>query len=752
MIRKFLPLLSAVISASAQLPVDCANPLVGTASLDDPKLLGNAPPPGEEAYTGFTYPGPALPHRNVILGPINKDLTEAAGNHGIIFPYIHSRRTMLGFSSPMPGLTIMPVVGAWNVPPDRSYASPYDKKTEKASPGYYSVFFPDTEIRSELTTTERTGYYRFTFPKTERGTILIDLGAGDNRVEIVGDRIVRGFGRDGGRGFVAEFSKPFKNFGTFRQNPPRLEGARVRRDDAIMAGQRETSGSYAGTYLEFATSAGETVHVRITADRNIEAARQRLETDPVSFDEVHQAARKSWAEKLNLIEVKGGTPKQREMFYSTLYHSLLTPRLIAKKGAPMRGRGPDGPVAEYDRYSPIALWDTGRNQIVLLTLLEPAVKADILRSHLDMARESGWMHTSFHGDNGVIMYLGDWERGLPFDYAAVYEFLRKNATDPKGPRGKLAEYLEKGWIHDAVQENPSPPRADGDAGCDKTLEYAWSDYALARFAKKLGKEDDYQMFLARARNYANVFDKETGFMRGRTEDGSWVSPFDPFEPYYNYMFKEASAWQTVWLVPHDVKGLIDLMGGRDHFTKRLDTFFNTPYQPKGIARDVTGVVGLYCQGNQPDQHAPYLYNYAGQPWKTQELVRKILKLMYGSDTYGLAFPGMDDQGSTASWYVFSALGFYTVDPSSPDYIIGTPLFDEATLHLGNGKNLVIQAKGNSEQNLYIQSATLDGKPWNQPWFSHADIANGAKLVFQMGPKPNPDWGSAPEAAPPSMTK
>lgn len=737
-------------AVAAESPLELANPLVGTASLDR-EFIGNAPPPGEEAYTGFTHPGPALPHRWVIIDPINKDLTEAAGNHGIRFHYLHARRTMQGFSSPMGGLTIMPIVGQWNVPPDRSHASPYDKATEKASPGYYSVNFPDSGIRTELATSERTGYYRFTFPKTEEAAVLIDLGAGDNRIEVVGDRTVRG--RGGRRSFVAEFSKPFKSFGTFRQHPPRLEGARVVRDDVIEAGQREMSGSYAGAFLEFSTSEGEAVEVRITTGRGDEDAAEQLATDLQTFDEAHQTAREAWAEKLGLIEVEGGTKKQREMFYSTLYHSLMTPRLIAKKGETIRRRGGDEEtIAEYDRYTPIALWDTGRNQVVLLTLLEPEVKLDILRSHLDMARREGFMHTSFHGDNGVTMYLGDWERGLPFaDYEAVYEFLRKNAMDPAGPRGKLAEYLEKGWIHDKFQENGSPPRADGDAGADKTLEYAWSDHALAQFAKKLGKQDDYEMFLKRASNYKNVFDKETGLMRGRQEDGSWIDPFDPFEPYYNYMFKEASGWQTVWLVPHDVQGLIDLMGGRDTFNERLDFFFNTPYAPKGIARDVTGMVGLYCQGNQPDQHAPYLYCYSGQPWKTQRLVRTILRDMYGSDKWGLAFPGMDDQGSTASWYVFSALGFYPVDPSSPNYVIGSPLFNKATVHMGNGKDLVIEARNNSDENCYIQSATLNGKPWDKPWFSHADIADGGTFVFEMGPEPNKAWGAAPQDAPPSMT-
>ena len=361
--------------------------------------------------------------------------------------------------------------------------------------------------------------------------MLIDLGAGENSIEIVGDHIVRGHStrggrRDfGGRSFVAEFSKPFKAFGTFRQNQPELEGARVRRDDVTRPDSRSESGSYAGSYLQFSTTAGEQIVVRIASGRTFEAAEAQLASDSADFDDVHHHAEDLWSKKLNLIEVQGGTEKERMLFYSTLYNSLMTPWLITKKGDPLRG--PDGGVAEYDRYSPMAFWDTGRNQTMLLTLLEPDVKTNILRTHLEMARESGWMHTSFYGDHAVLMYLGDWERGLPFDYALVYPFLRKNATDPAGPRGNLAEYQAKGWVHDVVVEHPSPPYAGGNAGVDKTLEYSWDDYAMAKFAKKLGKEDDYRMFLARAHNYTNMFDASTGFMRGRNEDGSWISPFDP---------------------------------------------------------------------------------------------------------------------------------------------------------------------------------------------------------------------------------
>jgi predicted alpha-1,2-mannosidase len=351
------------------------------------------------------------------------------------------------------------------------------------------------------------------------------------------------------------------------------------------------------------------------------------------------------------------------------------------------------------------------------------------------------------------MYLGDWQRGMNFDWSGVYDYLRKNAMDPNGPRHYLAEYIKQGWISDIIPPgDPSPPYAGGKAGAATTLEYSWDDYAMALFAKKLGKEDDYRMFLQRAHNYQNVFDRSTGFMRGRTAAGSWISPFDHREPYYNFMMKEASGWSTLWLVPHDVQGLINLLGGRETFAAKLDEFFNTPYNPKGICRDCTGMIGQYVQGNQPDQQTAYYYDWAGQPWKTQKLTREILSRMYGSDKYGLAFPGMDDQGSMSSWYVFSAMGFYPVDPSSPNYILGSPIFRHVTIHMGNGREFQIVAHNNSPANLYIQSATLNGKPWNKPWFSHADIASGGMLTLEMGALPNKNWGAAPGAAPPSMSE
>jgi predicted alpha-1,2-mannosidase len=557
--------------------------------------------------------------------------------------------------------------------------------------------------------------------------------------------------------FVAEFSKPFRTFGTFRQNPPQAPSqgrGSLLGDKVVEPDARTATGPYAGSYLRFGTNEDEQVLVKIAYGQSYEMAEERLrQGNPAwDFDRIRKTAEDAWSKKLNQIEVEGGTEKEKMLFYSCLLHSFASPRLIARKGEQFTGL--DGKVrsAATDRYGPVPFWDTGRNQIVLLTLLEPDVKVDILRSQLDMARESGYMGTSFHGDNAVFMYLGDWERGLDFDWAGTYEYLRKNAVDPNGPRHYLAEYMQQGWISDVIPDtNPSPPYAGGKAGAATTLEYSWDDAAMARYAKKLGKEDDYEMFLKRSHNYQNVFDPSVGFMRGRTADGKWISPFDPGEPYYNFMMKEASGWSTLWLVPHDVQGLMNLLGGREKFAAKLDEFFATPYHPKGICRDCTGMIGQYVQGNQPDQQAAYYYDWAGQPWKTQKLARQILSSMYGSDRYGLAFPGMDDQGATSSWYVMSAMGFYPVDPSSPNYILGSPLFSDVRIHMGNGKSFEIVARDNSVKNIYIQSATLNGKTWNKPWFSHEDIAGGGRLVLQMGALPNKKWGSAPDAAPPSMT-
>jgi len=747
-------------------PVDEASPLVGTAPLNRQDLIGNAPPPGEPLYSGITSPGARLPHSATEAAPVNVNL-ELSYPTGVPTPYHYPNPTMFAFTGgggssyggraePM----IMPVVGDWTVPPVYTAAS-YDKSRETASPGYYAVHLDTFRTQVELTATARTSLMRFTFPESQRANVILNLRRKGGQVELVDARTIRGMSASDGAKersedgpyFVAEFSKPFAALGTFSSNQQHVGWGIGDKD--VAPDRRSVSGQHAGAYVTFHTKAGEQVLVKLAHGHSYAEAEQRLraESKGWDFDGVRAQARQVWARLFDRVQISGGTPQQRRMFYSTLFQSFASPRLVAHKGERFTDRNGKVQVAQHDRYGPVPFWDTGRNQIVLMMLLEPDVVQDVMRSELEMARERGYMNTSFHGDHAIFLYNGARQRGIDFDYADAYTYLRRNATDPAGPRGYLEEYDRQGWISDIVPEgNPSPPYAGGKAGADKTLEYAWDDHALADYAQALGKRDDAQLFSRRASNYRNVFDASVGFMRGKTADGQWISPFDPGEPYYNFMMKEASGWSTVWLVPHDVQGLMQLLGGREAFNRKLDAFFSTPYAPKGICRDCTGMIGQYVHGNQPDQHAPYLYAWSGQPWKTQALVRQILRDMYGSDASGNGYAGMDDQGATSSWYVLSAMGFYPVDPSSPDYIIGSPLFDAAKLRMGNGKLLEVIARNNSEANRYIQSATLNGKPWTKPWFSHKDIANGGRFEFVMGPAPNQDWGSAPGAAPPSMSQ
>ncbi len=743
--------------------VDEANPLVGTAPLDRADLLGNAPPPGEPAYSGQTSPGARVPHSGVEVAPVNVNI-ELSYPFGVPAPYHYPNATMIGFTAgggPTYGGRakpfFMPVVGDWTVPPAYTQVH-YDKARETAAPGYYSVEL-DGGTKVELTATRLSGLMQFTFPRTDRAAVLVNLPRAGGTVEVVGDRMIRGLSTPGDRDvadgpfFIAEFSKPFAGFGTFRKSPGDNAVWGIG-DKDVEANRRAVAGSYAGCYLNFAARDGATVQVKVAHGHSYAEAEARLRAEQPRWDfaGVRGAARAAWARLLNKVEVTGGTPRQRQLFYSTLFQSFASPRLVARKGEKLVRRGGEASVMAYDRYSPVPYWDTARNQLTLLELIDPDLVAATMRSELETARERGYMNTSFHGDHAVLMYLGAMERGIPFDYAAVYDYLRKNATDTKGPRGYLDEYAARGWIADIVPEgNPSPPYAGGKAGMDKTLEYAWDDYALAQFARRLGKTEDAALLEKRGSNWRNVFDGSTGFMRGRTADGEWITPFDPQEPYYNFASKEASGWSNLWLVPHDVAGLVGALGGPAAFNAKLDAFFDTPYAPKGICRDCTGMIGQYVQGNQPDQHAPYLYAWSGQPWKTQRIVRRVLADLYGSDAAGYGYPGMDDQGSTSSWYVLSAMGFYPVDPSTPHYVIGSPIFDRVRLTMGNGKVLEVVARNNSAANMYIQSATLNGRPWTRPWFSHADIRDGATLVLTMGPKPNTGWGSAPSAAPPSAS-
>ncbi len=594
-------LLAQPTPPSPRSPVQYANGLVGTAPLDQQKLIGNAPPPGEQLYSGFTSPAAMLPHSSTQVGPINANL-DLMYPAGVRASYFYPNRSLFGFTSGAEGSpTVMPVVGDWTVPPERS-SSVYDKTREVSSPGYYSVYLQDFQTKAEMTATTWTGLFRFTFPKTDKAHVILDLGDSGGDIEIPDNRTVRGKVRGRDMFFVAEFSQPFALSGTFQQHPSNHPGWPILGDSEVDPGSANISGRFAGAYVSFSTRAGEQILVKVATGRSYAMAEARLQSEDPGwdFDNVRRRAEQAWAQKLNLIQVTGGTEKQKMLFYSCLYHSFYSPQLLAHKGEPFIGEDHKVHTATFDRYDQVPLWDTGRNQVVLLTMLEPEVKVDILRSQVDIASETGYMGTSFHGDHADLMFLGDWLRGLNFDWASAWPYLLKNATDPDGPRPFLAEYMRNGWISDIIPDrNPSPPYAGGKAGAATTLEYSWDDHALALYAQKLGHQDDYEMLMKRANNYRNVFDPAVGFMRGRTSDGKWISPFDPREPYYNFMMKEASGWSTLWLVPHDVQGLINLLGGREKFAAKLDQFFDTPYTAKGICRDCTGVIDNMCRAINP---------------------------------------------------------------------------------------------------------------------------------------------------------
>ena len=438
------------------------------------------------------------------------------------------------------------------------------------------------------------------------------------------------------------------------------------------------------------------------------------------------------------------------MFYSALYHATLLPRTFSDASGSYPGFASSGTVeraGDFIYHDDFSLWDTFRAVHPLQALIAPERTGDMVRSLLAKAEQGGWLpifpawnsYTSaMIGDHATAMIADAYLKGIRgYDAERLYAFMRKNATesptdsalyrDGRGRRA-LESYLRHGYVplEDSVKE-----AFHDQEQVSRTLEYAYDDFALAQMAGALGHEEDRQLFLRRAANWRNVFDPETRLVRGRYADGTWITPFDATERA-DYI-TEGSSWQYSWFVPHDVAGLLDAMGGRESFVARLDSLFDH---------------NLYWHGNEPSHHIPYLYAYAGQPWKVQQRVREILTAEYDDGPGGLS--GNDDSGQMSAWYVFSAMGFYPVAPSLPHYVIGSPIFARTTLHLAGGRTFSVVAEGVSDINRYVQSATLNGQVHDRAWISHAEMLQGGTLVLQMGPEPNPSWGSDPAAAPPSM--
>lgn len=678
-------------------------------------------------------------------------------------------------------VVLMPTSGHIETEPE-NYASLYDHDLETATPYYYSVTLDKYGIGVEYTVSERAAFFRFAFPENSPAHVLFTV-RGNAEPKLLGPNNLSGYEEaDGSRTyFYAEFSEPCTSYKSWR-------GVQVPPD------RRQQVSPGFGVAVDFQPRKGEPIGVRLGMSYiSIEQAQKNLsrEIPAWDFEGTKVQARMVWSKALGQITIRGGTEEQRTIFYTALYRVMEKPvnkveddRYYSPADRQVHSAGGRGFYP-----SDGSLWGSYRSQHPLQLLLDPRRQVDFVRSFLSLYEQGGRMmgtgRQAMIGHHVAALVLDTYAKGYrDFDVLKAYEGLKKNAMEETllpWRDGSLTSldrvYLEKGFFPalakgetESVKEVHPFERRQAVA---VTLEAAYDDWCTAEMAKVVNRPDDCAYFMKRAHNYEKVFDKRVGFMAPKTADGEWRFTPEEFNPTWaggqggRDYYTEMNAWIYTFHVQHDVAGLIKLMGGREKFVAKLDRLFTQQYngyngnpsrgEPEGSKYfflawfpDMTGLIGQYAQGDEPSFHIPYLYNYAGEPWKTQRKVREIMKIYYNAGPAG--FPGDEDEGEMSAWYVMSAMGFYTVCPGQPVYNIGSPIFDEIRITLDGGKVFVITAESVSAKNKYIQSAMLNGKPLNRPWFTHADIANGGTLVLQMGPRPNTGWGSAPDAAPPSMSQ
>lgn len=648
-------------------------------------------------------------------------------------------------------------------------ASRFDHDFETVTPYYSSLLLEDYNIEAEYTLTEHASYYRFTFPESNTSNILL---ANNTRIEIKNPTIIETVEQlDKGRKayFYAEFSKPFSSSGTWLNNS---------KSEANIQ-----NGENVGAFVSFSTTTNEQIDVKIGVSYiDMEQAKASLykEIPDWDFEKVKNSAKDIWNDALGKIKIEGGTEEQKTIFYSALYRVMLGSQSVNLTEYGRYYSVHDSTVHTtdgYDFYQVASNWGSHHSLFPLFLLLEPEKQIDILHSYVRMEEQGSWLSFSgkrrnMIGRHEVATITDAYMKGFrDFDLEKAYAGIKRNSLEATmlsrhiGDDFGLTEldkvYLEKGF-YPAIPSGEKewiPQVGFGRQSVAITLENCYDDWCTALLAKELGKTDDFRYYQKRAYNYKNVFDTITGFMRPKTAGGKWIEPFDPIwsgrqggRDYYT----ENNGWNYIWYVPHDVEGLIRLMGGRNSFFNKLEELFNTHislYRKYDFLKqypDMTGWIGMYSHGNEITWHIPFLYNYAGEPWMTQRRVRQIMDVWYGSGPLGMC--GDEDYGEMSSWYVFNAMGFYTVAPGRPVYDIGSPLFKKSTIDIGGGKTFTVEAVNTSKQNKYIQSAEINGKSIDRPWFTHEELMQGGKLVLNMGSRPNPVWGTSLESAPPSMTK
>jgi len=680
------------------------NTFIGTAPLTDPKILGYELPEGWRSWAGLTFPGSSLPNAMVQLSPI----TEYGSGAG----YEYEDTVIYGFTHTNKGhwnLCNIPILPLSN--PSKQFGSKFSHQRESSAPGFYQVYLDDYEVNVKLTSTLRCGYHQYEYKNNTSRQILFDLAKANNRVsnweiEQVGQTVLQGYQQTGEKIFF---------YAMLNSDIERLE-------------KKEEGKSSGFAIVHLANGGKAPVELKIGLSFvSVENAKQNLlkEIGSKSFSAIRNEATEQWEKLLSSIQVKGGTAKQKEMLYSSLYRSLLWPALRSDINGEFTDAKGKVDRADFNYYTEPSLWDTYRNKDVLLGLISPQVTLDVIKSMKDVSDKTGFIPTFFHGDHGASSIVGAYLRGIDqFDVQGTYQALLKNANVEGGARPYIAEYIEKGYISDPDVPNPHV-ETKAKAGVSKTLEYAYDDYSLAQLAEKLGDTANYKLLMARSKNYKNVFDPSTRFMRGRLANGDWIKPFNPQYPYYEYMYREANAWQVSFFAPHDMKGLIDLYGGEKGFESKLDSLFSVPWNPNYIARNVETMIGQYCHGNQPDHEAPFAYYFIGKPEKSQKIIDNILNNLYGIGEGGLALCGMDDAGEMSSWYVLSALGLYTFSATDPEYLVTVPLFDEVKWKTSTGKMLTITKQGKSRD---LTAIKVNGKENKGYFISHDLFKNSGNIT------------------------
>jgi predicted alpha-1,2-mannosidase len=705
---------------------------------------------------GHTYPGATVPFGMVQLSP-DTPIDGWDGCSG----YHYTDSSIVGFSHThlsgtgcgcLGDILLMPTVGEAKFDPAQ-YKSAFSHEKEHATPGDYRVFLDDPKIAVELTATARCGFHKYTFPAADGANIILDLehGVGNKSVEtsltVENDTTVSGYRESDGWGgrrfvyFVMQLSKPFKSVALARDNVKLPGDVRGAKGQSVKAAFR------------YATTDGETILVKVgISGTGIEGARKNLQAEIPSwdFDGIRASAVAQWKNVFDAVDVKSFDPHVRTTFYANLYLSCLAPVLFNDADGTYRGMDHKNHSGEgFQNYTTFSLWDTYRAENPLLTLLQPGRVDDMIQSLLAEYRQNGahstpiwplygnetWCMIGYHS---VAVIADAYLKGFRgFDGETAYKAMRDTAMQD---RNGLDSYKKRGYV-------ASKPNAEATS---KTIEYSFDDWTLARMAEALGHKEDAEMFYKRAANYRNLFDGTTGFFRGRKASGVWRSPFVT-NALVGDEYTEADAWQYAFGVQQDVPGMIALYGGDKPFIQKLESMFAADSTIQTTIPDISGLIGQYSQGDEQCHHVAYLYDYAGAPYKTQERIRQVMATWYNDKPTGQC--GNADCGQMAAWYVFSALGFYPMNPDSGVYAIGSPMISEAALHLDadkyHGKTFTVLAENNGPNNIYIQSATLNGQPLKRAWLKHEEIVEGGTLRLVMGSKPNTEWGHAAEDRPPA---